>query len=103
MPKDDEHQLTLCRLEWELKQRITLAEQITQSEALSGQNIEDVRKMQELLGRLRSCMTTVVESLKPATAELSSQEETGDEQDASQTSREEKDEAMETEDNPSKD
>ena len=61
----DEHNLMLRRLEWELNQRIQLAEQMQESSLFKTKNLEEVKKMMELLSRLRSCMTTVVESLKP--------------------------------------
>lgn len=67
---DDKHTLTLRRLEYELKQRIKLAEEIKESSLFNNHNLEEVRKMMELLSRLRSCMTVVVEALKPVTAEL---------------------------------
>lgn len=69
-----QHHLTLARLEWELKQRMSLAEQLQESELFKTKDVEDIRNMQELLGRLRSAMTTVLDSLKPVTAELSSKD-----------------------------
>jgi len=103
--KGDQHQLTLSRLEWELKQRITLADKIQQSELLNGQNVDEVRKMQELLGRLRSSMTCVVDALRPATSELLNQndndneagqdQETGEDQDTSSQKDGQEEEGME--------
>lgn len=71
-PQDekDEHQLTLARLEWELQQRIKLADVLCQHEILNGENMENIRKKQELLARLRSSMSSVLESMAPIAADL---------------------------------
>ena len=52
-----------------------MAEEIQQKELLNREDMDEVKKMQELLARLRSCMTCVVEALKPAAAELTGGQE----------------------------
>ena len=66
----DDHQLTLARLEAELQERIKLADVLSQHEVLNGENLENIRKKQELLARLRSSMTSVLESLSPMTVDF---------------------------------
>lgn len=69
---EDEHKLTLARLEWELEQRINLAKQVAESSALTLEPSRDIRQTQSSLGRLRSSMSTVIEALNPLSQELSS-------------------------------
>lgn len=71
----DEHRLTLLRLEWELQQRISLADELSKHNVLNGENTENIRKKQELLARLRSAMSTVIESLTPMAADFNNESE----------------------------
>lgn len=68
---EDEHKLTLARLEWELEQRINLAKQVAESSALTLEPSREIRGTQSSLGRLRSFMSTVIEALNPLSQELS--------------------------------
>lgn len=76
---EDEHKLTLARLEWELEQRINLAKQVAESSALTLEPSKEIRQTQSSLGRLRSSMSTVIEALNPLSQELfSGTSQTGD-------------------------
>lgn len=61
----------LTRLEWELQQRIKLADDLCKYEILNGENMENIRKKQELLARLRSAMSSVLESMAPMASDFS--------------------------------
>lgn len=65
----------LTRLEWELQQRIKLADDLCKYEILNGENMENIRKKQELLARLRSAMSSVLESMAPMNSDLNSDAE----------------------------
>jgi hypothetical protein len=57
-------------LEWELQQRIKLADVLSQHEVLNGENTDNIRKKQELLARLRVSMSSVLESMAPIASDL---------------------------------
>ena len=98
---ENEHQLTLARLEWELQQRIKLADVLCQHDILNGENMENIRKKQELLGRLRSAMSSVLDSMAPMASDLLPEcDRNGDSAEAAEAAtvsiKEEPVEAMET-------
>lgn len=73
--KQDEHKLTLARLEWELEQRISLAREVDESSTLTLESKRQITCTQDTLSRLRQSMSSVVEALSPLSNELGRGEE----------------------------
>ncbi|XP_071180226.1 THO complex subunit 5 homolog isoform X2 [Mytilus edulis] len=63
--KEDQHQLRLARLDWELEQRKMLAQKLKESETSKDQLDKEIKTQQEYLENLQPKLTSILQSTKP--------------------------------------
>ncbi|XP_067124081.1 THO complex subunit 5 homolog [Centruroides vittatus] len=68
--KNDPHQLTLARLEWELEQRKRLSEKLHKTESQKQEYQQEIEKKKECLENLQPTLKSILEATQPLHKEL---------------------------------